>query len=242
MSPMMASNRSGGRSSLLRWLPLLALALGCASFFVLGLHRYVSFEMLGRHRDELAAWVVAHPFLAPLAYILVYIVVVAFSLPGGAVLTITGGFLFGTVFGTLYAVLGATVGAMVVFVAARTALGDVLRAKAGGAIKQMEEGFRRNALNYLLVLRLVPIFPFFLVNLVPAFLGVPAGMFFFATFIGIIPGTLVYASVGNGLGAVLEAGGVPDLGIIFRPAVLLPILGLAALALVPVLYRQWRGK
>ncbi|HEX6979857.1 MAG TPA: TVP38/TMEM64 family protein [Alphaproteobacteria bacterium] len=226
----------------MRWLPLLALALGCATFFVLGLHRYVSFDMLARHRGELAAWVAAHPLLAPLTYILVYIAIVAFSLPGGAVLTITGGFLFGTVFGAFYAVLGATVGAMVVFVAARTALGDVLRARAGGAIKQMEEGFRRNALSYLLVLRLVPVFPFFLVNLVPAFLGVPLRTFFLATFIGIIPGALVYASVGNGLGAVLEAGEAPDAGIIFRPAILLPILGLAALALVPVLYKQRRGK
>tara|TARA_B100001971_G_scaffold38090_1_gene33178 strand:- start:179 stop:508 length:330 start_codon:yes stop_codon:yes gene_type:complete len=106
----------------------------------------------------------------------------------------------------------------------------------------MESGFQTNALSYLLVLRLVPLFPFFLVNLAPAFLGVPLGTYVATTLIGIIPGTLVYASVGSGLGMIFEQGGTPPLGLIFEPRILLSILALAALALVPVAYRRWRQK
>jgi uncharacterized membrane protein YdjX (TVP38/TMEM64 family) len=129
-----------------------------------------------------------------------------------------------------------------VFLIARTALGDALRAKAGPWMRRMEAGFRENAFSYLLVLRLIPLFPFWLVNLVPAFLGVPLGAYVLATFLGIIPGSLVYASVGNGLGVVFDRGGAPDLGIIFRPAILGPIVGLAALALLPVIYRKYKGR
>lgn len=225
-----------------RWLPLAVLAAGFAAFFALGLHRYLTFETLAANRVELLAWVAAWPVFAPLAYIAAYIAVVAFSLPGATLLTVTGGFLFGVLAGSCYAVLGATIGAVLLFVAARTALGGVLRAKAGGAIKRMEEGFRADAFNYLLVLRLVPLFPFFLVNLVPAFLDVSLGVFAAATFLGIIPGALVYSSLGDGLGAVFEAGRTPDLGILFAPRILLPIVGLALLALAPVIYKRWRRR
>ena len=225
-----------------RWLPLACLAAGFCVFFALGLHRYLTFETLRANRAELLGWVAARPVWAPVAYILAYAGVVAFSLPGAAVLTVTGGFLFGTLFGACYAVVGATIGAVVVFLAARTALGGMLRAKAGGAIKRMEEGFREDAFSYLLVLRLVPLFPFFVVNLVPAFLGVGLGIYALATLIGIIPGALVYASVGNGLGAVFDAGRTPDLGILFTAPILLPIIGLAVLAMVPVAYKRFKKK
>ena len=144
--------------------------------------------------------------------------------------------------GLLYVVVGATIGATLLFLAAKTALGDALRARAGGFVKKMEDGFRKNAFNYLLFLRLVPAFPFWLVNLVPAFLGVTLRTYVVATFIGIIPGAIVYTSVGNGLGAVFDAGESPDFGIIFRPEILLPIVGLAVLALVPVLYQKLTSK
>ena len=234
--------RAGGSRALARALPLLILVAGLAAFFALGLHRYISFATLAQHRQTLLAWVAEYGVLAGLAFMAIYAAVVAFSLPGGALLTLTSGFLFGVVGGTLCAVVGATIGATAVFVAARTALGNLLRAKAGGAIRRMEEGFREDALSYLLVLRLVPLFPFWLVNLVPAFLGVPLRTYVLGTLFGIIPGALVYASVGNGLGAVFDAGGTPDLGIIFRPAILLPIVGLAVLALIPVVYKRWRAR
>jgi uncharacterized membrane protein YdjX (TVP38/TMEM64 family) len=230
------------RAWLQRWLPLACLVAGFAAFFAFGLHRYLTFEMLRAHRAELIEWVAGRPVWAPVAYMAVYAAVVAFSLPGAAVLTVTGGFLFGTVLGAAYAVVGATIGAVVVFLAARTALGDILRAKTGGAIKRMEEGFREDAFSYLLVLRLVPLFPFFVVNLVPAFLGVRLGTYTLATVIGIIPGALVYASVGSGLGAVFDAGKTPDLGILFTAPILLPIVGLALLAMVPVAYKRFKKK
>ena len=221
-----------------RFLPLAVLLLAIATAFGLGLDDYISFEQLERHRAQLLDFVARHPVLAPVAFMLIYASVVALSIPGGAILTIAGGFLFGLAAATVYVVVAATVGATVVFLIAKTALGDTLRQKAGPAMRRMEAGFRENALNYLLFLRLIPVFPFWLVNLVPAFLGVPLTTYVVATFIGIIPGSLVYASVGNGLGAVFEAGGRPDLGIIFKPEIILPIIGLAVLAILPVAYKK----
>jgi uncharacterized membrane protein YdjX (TVP38/TMEM64 family) len=140
----------------------------------------------------------------------------------------------------LAAVIAATIGATLLFLAARTALGDVLRAKAGPGLRKLEDGFKRDALSYLLVLRLVPAFPFFLVNLAPAFLGVSLRTYLIGTFFGIMPGTFVFASVGAGLGAVFDRGERPDLSIILSPPVLLPLLALAALALVPVIWNRFK--
>jgi uncharacterized membrane protein YdjX (TVP38/TMEM64 family) len=153
-------------------------------------------------------------------------------------MTIGGGFLFGAASAAVYVVAAATLGASAIFLVARYALGDVLRGKAGPAMRRMEDGFRENALSYLLVLRLVPLFPFWLVNLVPAFLGVPLRTFVIGTFVGIIPGSVVYCLVGNGLGAVFDSGDTPNLGIIFEPEILAPIIGLAVLSVVPVVYKR----
>ncbi len=230
------------RATVRRCVPLGILAIGFAAFFAFGLQKYLSFEMLQENRVALRAMVEANRFLALAVYVLVYALAVGFSLPGGAILTIAGGFLFGPVLATLAVVVGATAGATGLFLAARTALGDMLRARAGSAINRMAEGFRRNALSYLLFLRLVPAFPFWLVNLVPAFLGVSLRTFVVGTFFGIIPGTVVYALVGNGLGTVLDAGERPDLDVIFRWEILLPVLGLGVLALSPVLYKRWKAR
>lgn len=211
-------------------------------FLALGGHRYLSLEALSEHRELLLNWQRQHVVLSVVAFIAAYAAAVAVSLPGAVYLTIAGGFLFGAFAGTAYTVVGAVIGACAVFLAARYVAGDALRRRLGGAIRRMEAGFRENALSYLLVLRLVPLFPFWLVNLVPAFLGVPFRTYAIATLLGIIPGTFVYALVGDGLGAVLDAGGSPDLGIIFQPRVLAPIIGLAALSLVPVAYRKFHRK
>jgi uncharacterized membrane protein YdjX (TVP38/TMEM64 family) len=230
------------RSPLRRFWPLLVLLAGLVLFFALGLDRYLSFRALSDNRDWLMAQVRDVPVLAALAYAGVYAAVAAFSIPGGAVLTILGGFLFGTWLGTAYAVTGATIGSVAVFLAARTALADTLRAKAGGAVQRMRQGFQENALSYLLFLRLIPVFPFWLVNLVPALVGVRLGTYVLGTFAGIIPGTLVYASVGNGLDALVAAGGAPSLGIIFRPEILGPIVGLGVLSLLPVAVKKWKAR
>jgi uncharacterized membrane protein YdjX (TVP38/TMEM64 family) len=225
-----------------RMLPLVVLAAGLAAFFAFGLDEYLNFGALRQNRVWLLQQVEESAVLAALAYIGLYIAVVAFSLPGGAVMTIAGGFLFGQWLGAAYVIFAATVGATVLFVAARTALGDALRSKAGPFLKKMEAGFQENALSYLLVLRLVPVFPFFIVNLVPAFLGVSLKVFFVATFVGIIPGSFVYATVGAGLGSIFDAGGTFSASNILTPEILTSLIGLAILALLPIAYKKFRAR
>lgn len=223
-----------------RVLPVGVLALGLIAFFTLDLDRFVSFQALSDNRDLLQGWVAANPLVSRLGYALAYALSIAFSLPVGLVLTVTGGLMFGLIEGTAITVVSATVGALAVFLAARMAIGDSLRAKAGPFVARLEEGFQENALSYLLVLRLVPIFPFWLVNIVPALLGVSTRVFLLGTLVGIIPGTFVFVSVGNGLDTVFSRGEVPGLGIFLEPGVLIPIAGLTLLSLVPVLYKRLR--
>lgn len=225
-----------------RFAPLILIVAALAAFFLLGLDRYLSFEVLGRNRQALMDFVAANAIASAVGFIVLYAVATAVSLPGGALMTLMAGFLFGTLAASFYVVIGATIGATGVFLAARTALGDILRKRAGNTVRRMEAGFRENAMSYLLFLRLVPVFPFWLVNLVPAFLNVPLRTYVVGTLIGIIPGSVIYASVGNGLGAVFDEGGTPDLGIIFKPEILFPILGLAVLALVPAIYKKIKGR
>jgi len=224
-----------------RLLPLIVIGAGIAAFFIFGLDQYLSFESLRDHRQHLLDWYEQNQMMAVVSFIGIYILVVAFSVPGASWMSLGAGFLFGTVQATLYVVFAATIGALAVFLVARYALADFLHKKTGEMTRKMEDGFKENALSYLLVLRLVPLFPFWLVNLVPAFLGVPARTFVIGTFFGIIPGTAVFCSVGNGLGAVFEAGGTPDLGIIFEPQILGPILGLAVLSLIPIVYKKMKA-
>ncbi len=230
------------RLSLGQLAPLLAIAAAIVAFFVLGWDQYLSFESLGQHRQELMQWTENNYLQAALGFIAVYTVVIVLSLPGGSWMTLAGGFMFGSVNGSIFVVLSATLGAVGIFLIARHALADYCRAKMGDAGRRMEDGFKDNELSYLLFLRLVPLFPFWLVNLVPALLGVSLRNFVIGTFLGIIPGTAVYASVGNGLGAVFEAGGTPDMEIIFEPKILGPIIGLAVLSLVPIVYKKLRAK
>jgi uncharacterized membrane protein YdjX (TVP38/TMEM64 family) len=230
------------RQTARRWLPLLGLMALALAVYASGLHRQLSIATLQEQRGALQGFVSAQPLTAPLAFVLTYAAATALSLPGALLLTLCAGFLFGTWLGSVLSVVGATTGAVAVFLIARTALGSALRDRAGPWLQRMETGFREDAFSYLLVLRLVPLFPFWLVNLVPAFLGVPLTTYALGTFVGIIPGSFVYASVGNGLGAVFDAGGTPDLTIIFKPEILLPIIGLSLLALIPVVYKKLKGK
>jgi uncharacterized membrane protein YdjX (TVP38/TMEM64 family) len=229
------------RFSLRRLAPLVAIAVAAAAFLILGGERYVSFAALAAHRAWLASLVARWGALAVLVYIAGYAALTALSVPGAAILTITGGFLFGTWLGGFGAVVGATLGASAIFLAARAGLAG-LAARAGPRARRIEAGFRADAFNYLLVLRLVPVFPFWLVNLVAGLAGMRLLPYVGATFLGIIPGALVYAGLGSGLGHLLAAGRAPDLALIFRPRVLVPLIGLALLALLPVGYRRWQGR
>ncbi|MEM8949812.1 MAG: TVP38/TMEM64 family protein [Pseudomonadota bacterium] len=228
--------------TLRRFLPLAVIAAAIGTAFAFGIGDYLSFDALRDNRELLTAFVADHVVIAVIGFIALYAVSTALSLPGGAVLSIAGGFLFGSILGTAWIVVGATLGAIVLFLAAKTALGDVLRAKAGPWMKRMEAGFKDNAFSYLLVLRLVPLFPFFVVNLVPAFLGVGLRTFAAATFVGIIPGAFVFASVGAGLGSVFEQGGDFSPAAALTPEVIIALLGLAVLSLVPVGYEKLKAR
>ena len=239
---MSDSETSAGGLNVKRLLPIAVLVAGLVAFFAFDLDRFVTLDALKTHRTALQGWVESQGAVAWLIYAAIYMAAVAFSVPGGSILTIAGGFMFGPYVATAVVVIGATLGATVLFLAARYAFADYLRGKAGGAMRRMEAGFNENPVSYMLILRLVPLFPFWLVNLVPAFLGVKIRIYFLSTLFGIIPGTFVYALVGDGAGAVLDAGGDLDLGIIFEPRILAPIVGLALLACIPIVYKRFRAR
>ena len=236
----MPTRSSGGL--LKKLLPLVVLAAGIGGFFAAGLDQYVTFEALRENRETLNAFVADNGAFAALVYVAIYAAAVAFSLPGGAIMTLAGGFLFGAAYGTMVVVVAATLGATALFLIARSALGDLLRAKAGPFVRKMEAGFQDNALSYLLVLRLVPAFPFWVVNLVPALLGVKLSTYVLGTAIGIIPGTFVFATFGAGLGSVFDQGGEVSVKAILTPEIIAGLVGLAVLALVPVVVKKLRGR
>ncbi len=221
-----------------RFVPLLLLLAGLTAFFAAGLEHQLTLTALKEHREALGAWVAARPVLSAAIFVIAYVAAVACSIPAASLMTLAGGFLFGTFEGGTLVVCAATIGATVLFLAAKTALAGFFRARFGARAQKMEEGFRANAFNYLLVLRLVPVFPFFLVNLAAGLLGVRLSTYVIATFIGIIPGTFVYAGLGSGLGTLFQKGVQPNLSLIFEPQILLPILGLAVLALLPIFFRR----
>lgn len=198
----------------------------------------LSFDTLREHRDTLVTWVEANKLLASAAYVLVYVAVVAFSFPGAAILTLTGGFLFGAALGTALTVVGATVGATIVFLFAKFLLGDRAFDRLGAQYPNLVEGIRENAWSYLLVLRFVPLFPFFLVNLVAAFVGVKLSTYVLTTLFGILPGTAVYSLSGAGLGSILSQRESISVASILTPTILFALVGLAALSLAAIPIRR----
>lgn len=227
----------------LRRLPILVI-LGTALAGAILLRDELSFQALARHREDLLAFRDAHYLWAVLAFLAAYVAIVALSLPGGTVATLAGGFLFGLFPGVLYNIAAAGTGAILVFLAARTGFGSALAQKleaAGGKAARLQTSLRQNEWSVLFLMRLVPLVPFFIANLIPAFVGTSLFRFAVTTFLGIIPGALVFTSVGSGLGEVFARGEAPDLGVIFSPPVLLPLLGLAALAALPMLLKAVKG-
>jgi uncharacterized membrane protein YdjX (TVP38/TMEM64 family) len=223
-------------------LPLIAILAVLAVALMLGAPDYLTWETLGQRQAELQAMVARQPVWAALGYVCVYALGVAVSLPGAVVLTVSGGLLFGPVMGTALAVCGAWLGAVVLFLAARGALAPVLAARAGTLLDRVRPGLERDGFSYVLALRLVPVLPFWLVNLAAALTGMRLLPYAAATILGIIPGTAIFAGVGSGIGSVLARGERPDLMVVLSPPVLLPLLGLAALSLLPVAWQAWRGR
>jgi uncharacterized membrane protein YdjX (TVP38/TMEM64 family) len=255
-----SSTLAGGcrKFSLRRLAPLIAVALLSVVAIAMGWHREISFEALARHHEELRNFIAGHAASALAGYIALYIAVVGLSLPVGAYLTVIGGILFGTVLGAVAAVAGASIGAILVFSIARSALGELLVRRAGGAAEKIAQGFREDAFSYLLFLRLVPVFPFWLVNLVPALCGVRLAPFAAATVLGIMPATFAFAFVGSGLESVMVAqekayaaclaAGHADCRLMFHaadaltPRLIAAFVALGVLALVPIVVKRLRAR
>ena len=225
-----------------RWSLLIILLLGFAAFFYFQLDHYLNFETLKSQRETLLAWTQTHYFTAALCYMLIYIIAVAISIPGATFLTLAGGFMFGILFGTVYVVISATIGSICVFLAVRTALEPWISKMASPWIEKMRAGFQQGAFQYLMILRLIPLFPFWVVNIVPGLLGVRLSTYAITTFLGIIPGAFVYALLGNGLGHIFDRNETPNLQIIFEPQILVPLLALAVLSCLPALYKRVKRK
>lgn len=225
-----------------RYLPVVLIGSALAIFFAAGGADALRLEALTARYAEMQAFVGANRLAAALLFVGVYAGLVAISFPGAWVLTVIGGLLFGTLIGGGLAVVGATAGATVIFLAAKTAFAETLKAKAGPRLQKLQAGFEANAASYLLTLRLVPAFPFFLINIAAGVFGMRLAPYVLATGFGIIPGALVYASVGAGAGSIVAAGGRIDAGgLLLKPEILLPILGLVFLSLLPVIVRRFRG-
>lgn len=253
-------NARGAMSWLKRLWPLIVLLAVMALVFAMGWHRYLTLDVLAANRQALRAFIATNMALSLAIFIAVYAAVTALSLPGGAVMTIAGGFLFGWLIGGLASIVGATIGASLVFLIARSALGEALAARAGPWLSRFREGFQEDAFSYLLFLRLVPIFPFWLVNLAPGLLGVSFLTYVATTILGIIPGTFAFALAGSGLDSVIEAqqahyqsrlanrgaGGQEsgtftlDPGALLTPELIAGLVALGLVALIPVAVKWYR--
>jgi uncharacterized membrane protein YdjX (TVP38/TMEM64 family) len=253
--PFLAEKHAFARRMLAPALLLVLLALGYAA----GLHQYFTFEAIAENREALADFTSQNLLLSLLVFVAVYTVAVAVSFPGASILTILSGLLFGWVLGGVASIIAATAGATLVFQIAKSSFGDVLARKAGPFLSRISEGFKQDAFNYLLFLRLVPAFPFWLVNIAPALANVKLRTFVSTTLLGIIPGTFAFASVGAGLDSIITAqrqaqaqclatGSVAscplDISIksLVTPQLLLAFAALGVVALIPVAIKKWKAR
>lgn len=220
--------------------PLLLIAAAIAVLFATGWNRYLSLDALRENEAALRAAVSANLPLALLVFVGVYVLIVATYIPGASIMTLAGGFLFGTWIGAAGTVVGATLGAIVAWWLVRTSLGEPLRVRAekqGGLLARLIDGFRGNAFSSVLSLRLIPAAPFWLVNAAAGLGSAPLSAYSLATFLGIIPATVIYSGIGAGLGELFRRGETPDLGVIFEPRFLWPLVGLAALSFLPAVWK-----
>ncbi|THV23371.1 TVP38/TMEM64 family protein [Peteryoungia ipomoeae] len=237
---------SSGKGTSWRYAPLLFVVAGLALGYALGLQDYLSLGFLAEKREVLQAYVEANLFWSALLFLVVYIAAVAFSFPAASVLTIFGGFLFGWLMGGALVAVGATIGASIVFLATRSAFGGFLRHRVDGVLKKLADGFRNNAFGYLFVIRLAPVFPFFVVNIAAALFDISLGRFVTATFFGILPGTFAYAYLGQGVDSVLvaaqENGREAQISDLVTRDITLAFLALALVALIPTIVKQVRRR
>tara|TARA_R110002051_G_scaffold36358_2_gene79103 strand:+ start:11007 stop:11771 length:765 start_codon:yes stop_codon:yes gene_type:complete len=234
------------RKQMTRFAPVGVVLLGLALGYAFGLQDYLSLGFLSEQRQALRSYVDAHSLWSAVLFVSVYIVAVAFSFPAASILTIFGGFLFGWLLGGALVAVAATIGASILFLATRSAFGSFLRHRVDGVVKTLAEGFRENAFGYLFVIRLAPVFPFFVVNIAAALFDISLGRFVAATFLGILPGTFAYAYLGQGVDSVLvaaqQAGREAEISDLVTGEITLAFLALAAIALTPTIVRQLRRR
>lgn len=242
-----------------RYGPPLLVAAAMAVVLLKGWHHHLTLEAVVASRDRFQQVLAANVTLALLTYVALYATLVALSLPCGLIMTIAGGLLFGWLVGALAAVLGATLGATIVFLIARSAVGDTLSRRAGPWLAKLSEGFQKDALSYMLFLRLIPAFPFWFVNIAPAVLGVPLKTFVLGTVAGIIPATFAFASAGAGLDSVILAAkdehaacvalNGPDacpleinVSSLLTPQLMLALVLVGLVALMPIALKKWKKR
>lgn len=223
-----------------KWIPLSIIIILMLSAYLSGITQYLTFENIKENRQLILSYIDHYPFLMPCLFMLTYVVMTALSIPGGALLSILGGFIFGVPLSTIYVVIGATIGATVIFLAARTAIGSLLKRKAGPFLSKMEAGLQKNAVSYLLFLRLIPLFPFWLVNIAPAFFNIKTRTYLWTTFLGIIPGAYVFTQAGNGLGAIFHSGEKFSVETVFNTEIKIALTLFALFALIPIFVKQLR--
>jgi len=245
------SDNAGGAAVLVKRLaPVAVIVAGLAFGYEKGWHQYLSLSMLVESREMLSAFVESNLLLAALAYMLIYIVAVAFSFPGASLLTIGGGFMFGWLTGGALTAIAAPIGASIIYLVAKSAVGDFLvemmKKNAGKRIKQLAEGFEEDAFNYLLTIRLAPVFPFWVINIAPAIFNVPLRTYFVATAIGILPGTFAYAFLGEGIDSVIEAqqaaGAELKVSDLVTPEITAAFVILAVVAVIPTIVKKVRAR
>ncbi len=238
------SNGSGHR--LWQYAPVAFVISGFTLGYVFGVQDYLSLTFLAQQREALRIYVDANLLWSALLFLVIYILAVAFSFPAASVLTIFGGFLFGWLIGGALVAIGATIGASILFLATRSAFGGFLRARVDGFANKLADGFRANAFSYLFVIRLAPVFPFFVVNIAAALFDISLGRFFTATLFGILPGTFAYAYLGQGVDSVLAAaqasGRQAQVSDLVTPEITIAFLALAFVALIPIVVRQIRKR
>ncbi len=215
-------------------LGIIGVAVGLFFYFDFG--QYLSLESLKSNRDSLNQFYEENTWKMIFIFIGIYIITVALSLPGATILTLAAGAIFGSLTGTLVVNVGATIGATLAFLAARFLLRDWVEQKFGGKLKPFNDGFSNNAINYMLFLRLVPLFPFFLVNLVSGLTKIRLPIYFFGTMFGTLPGTFVYANAGSNLASINSLSDIASPGVLGAFA----LLGL--FALIPAVYNKIKNK
>lgn len=227
-------------AKLKKYIPFFTILILILAGYATGLIDYLSFEAIKRHRETLRESVENYPYMAPFIYILFYIFITTLALPVDVLLSMIGGFLFPQPLATIYATIGATVGANFLFLATKTAFGNLLKDYAGPHLKKMENGFQQNAVYYLFFLRLIPIFPFWLVNIAPAFLGVAFLTFAWTTAIGTIPAAFAFTEAGSGLGAIFDADKEVTFATILNDEIKLALAVLGLFALVPLFVKVFQ--